>query len=155
MMDASQCDSKRSGWQGLTAGRRATLGASVATETTAAMMAMAASVVALFAAVTPLITTVTPLVTAIAALVSAGLTARLAVTRAALIPLEIASASAPAAAAAILALLGIFPFAAGLAGSLGFRRGGRTAEELLHPGEEAARFLGRLRLGRGRGFRPG
>ena len=141
MMDASQCDSKRSGWQGLTAGRRAALGASVATVITAAMMAMAASVVALFAAVSTL--------------VSAGLTARLAVPRAALIPLEIASASAPAAAAAILALLGIFPFAAGLAGSLGFRRGGRTAEELLHPGEEAARFRRRLGLGRRRGSGPG
>lgn len=125
MMDASQCDSKRSGWQGLTAGRRTALGASVAAVSAAAMVAATMVVVAVFAAV--------------AALVSRRLTAGLAVTGVALIPLRIASASAPAAAAAILALLGIFPLAAGLAGGLGLRRGGgSTAEELFHPLEEAA-----------------
>lgn len=148
MMDASQCDSKRSGWQGLTAGRRTALGASVATVSAAAMGAATMAVVAVFATVATLLAAIAALVSALAALVSAGLTARLAVTRVALIPLKIASASAPATSAAILALLGIFPFAAGLAGSLGLRRGGRTAEEFPQPSEEAARFLGRLRLGR-------
>jgi hypothetical protein len=119
------------------------------------MMAATPAVLALIAAIAPLLTAVATLVSAIAALVSAGLAASLAVARAALIPLEMASASAPAPSAAILALLGIFPAAARLAGSLGLRRSGRTAKELLHPREEAARFLWRRRLGRRRGFRPG
>jgi hypothetical protein len=119
------------------------------------MMAMAASVVALIAAVSLLVTTIAALVSAVTTLVSAGLTARRAVARAALIPQEMASASAPAPSAAILALLRIFPLAVGLVGSLRLRRGGRTAEELLHPGEEAARFRRRLGLGRRRGSGPG
>ena len=154
MMDASQCDSKRSGWQGLTAGRRAALGASVATVSAAALMATA-SVVALFAAVAPLVTTVAALVTAIAALVTAGLAARLAVARVALIPLEMASAPAPTAATTILTLLGIFSFAAGSGGGLGLRRDSRdAAEKFLHPGEKAARFRRRLGFGRGCGIGP-
>jgi hypothetical protein len=101
-----------------------------------------------------LVASVAALVAAIAALISARLTARLAVTRVALIPLEMATASASTAATAILALFGIFPVAAG-AGRSGLRRGGGcTAKKPLHPSEEAARFLGRLGLGRKRGFRP-
>jgi hypothetical protein len=101
------------------------------------------AVVAVFATVAALLAAITALVSAMAALVSrrltTGLTARLAVPRVALIPLETASASAPAAAAAIGALLRIFALAARLTGGLGLRRGGgTTAEELFHPFEETA-----------------
>ena len=152
MMDASQCDSKRSGWQGLTARRRTALGAS-ATISTAAMVAVTTALLALVAAVAPLFSTIAALV---ALLLAAGLTARLALTRAALIALEMASAPAAATAAAIWALLRVFAVGAGRAWGLRFRRGGgRTAKELLHPGEEAARFCRRLALGRRSRFRPG
>ena len=136
MMDASQCDSKRSGWQGLTAGRWTALGASVAAESAAALVAATMAVVAVFATVAALLAAITALVSR---RLTTGLTARLAVPRVALIPLETASASAPAAAAAIGALLRIFALAAGLTGGLGLRRGGgTTAEELFHPFEETA-----------------
>jgi hypothetical protein len=94
------------------------------------------AVVAVFATVAALLAAITALVSR---RLTTGLTARLAVARVALIPLETASASAPAAAAAIGALLRIFALAAGLTGGLGLRRGGgTTAEELFHPFEETA-----------------
>lgn len=106
MMDAFQCESKRSGWQGLTAWRGTALGASAApvitatvvTATAAAMMAMLAPISARFAR---------------------RLTAGLAVARATLITMEMATASA-AAAAAMVTLAIEFPFAAGV--GLGLRR---------------------------------
>ena len=104
------------------------------------MMTVTAAVGAILAAIASLLTTIAALVSAaVSPLISAGLTAGLAVTRVALFSLEMASASAPAAATAILTLLGIFPFAAGLAGGLGLWRSRRRAtEEFLYPGEEAA-----------------
>lgn len=106
MMDACQCESKRSGWQGLTARRGTALGASaipvitaaVVTATAAAMMAMLAPISARFAR---------------------RLTAGLAVARATLVTMEMATASA-AAATTMVTLATEFLFAAGV--DLGLRR---------------------------------
>jgi len=106
MMDAFQCDSKRDGWQGLTAGRGSALGASAAPIITAAMAATAtAPVMAVFAAKTARFT--------------GRLAAGLAVPRTALVPLKTASASAAAAAA--MPAIAVVP-AITLEAGLGFRR---------------------------------
>ena len=101
-MDAFQCDSKRSGWQGLTALRGTALGTSAAPVITATMVAVpaAAAVVAVFATVT--------------ARVARRLAAGLAITRATLVAVKITAASTAAAAAVILTLAAEFPFAAGV-----------------------------------------
>gem|GEM_PF-5418997 len=140
-MDAFQCDSKRSGWQGLTALRGTALGTSAAPVITATRVAAtaAAAMVAVFATVT--------------ARFARRLTAGRSVTRAALVAVEMTAASAAAAAAVILALAAEFPFAAGVGLGL-WRFGGRTAEELLHPAEQTAGFFWRLSLGRRGKFGP-
>jgi hypothetical protein len=140
-MDAFQCDSKRCGWQGLTALRGTVLGTSAAPVITATVVASTAAtaMVAVFATVA----------TRFAGRLAAGLP----VARAALVIVEIATATAAAATAVILALAAEFPVAAGVGLGL-WRFGGRAAEEPLHPAEKAAGFLRRLGLGRGGKFGP-
>jgi hypothetical protein len=72
-MDAFQCDSKRSGWQGLTALRGAALGTSAAPEVTTTVVTATA------------VTAMVAVFTTVTARVTRRLAAGLAVTRAALV----------------------------------------------------------------------
>jgi hypothetical protein len=110
-MDAFQCDSKRSGWQGLTALRRTASGTSAAPEVTTTVVTATAAT-----ALVAMFTTVT-------ARVTRRLAAGLAVTRAALVTVEIPAATSAAATAVELALAAVFPFAADVGLGLG-RLGG-------------------------------
>ena len=100
-MDAFQCESKRSGWQGLTASRGAAFGAaaspvitaSVVVAATAAMMAILASKAARFAG---------------------RWSAGLAVARVALVVMEMAAAPAAAAAPPMFTSAAEFPLGRGV-----------------------------------------